>query len=65
MFEKVEIGHATLYHGDALEILPQLYPVDAVITDPPYPNRAGHFDADIETAIQFMRKYKIVQHLYR
>ena len=33
---KVEIGNATLYHGDALLILPSLGTVDAVITDPPY-----------------------------
>lgn len=34
----VEIGDATLYLGDCLEILPILEPVDAVVTDPPYPN---------------------------
>ncbi len=36
MTEKVQIGDATLYHGDCLEILPSLSGVDAVITDPPY-----------------------------
>ena len=30
------IGHATLYLGDCLEILPTLGKVDAVVTDPPY-----------------------------
>ena len=30
------IGDATLYEGDCLEILPTLGKVDAVITDPPY-----------------------------
>lgn len=30
------IGNATLYLGDALEILPTIPPADAVITDPPY-----------------------------
>lgn len=34
--EKVEIGGATLYCGDCLEILPTLGKVDAVVTDPPY-----------------------------
>jgi site-specific DNA-methyltransferase (adenine-specific) len=34
--KKVEIGVATLYHGDMLELLPQLGDVDAVVTDPPY-----------------------------
>lgn len=31
-----QIGDATLYEGDCLEILPTLGPVDAVVTDPPY-----------------------------
>lgn len=35
-FKKITIGPATLYCGDALEILPTLPKVDAVITDPPY-----------------------------
>jgi site-specific DNA-methyltransferase (adenine-specific) len=26
----------TIYHGDCREILPQLEPVDLVLTDPPY-----------------------------
>jgi DNA modification methylase len=34
----VIIGDATLYHGDCLEILPTLPKVDAVVTDPPYPD---------------------------
>jgi len=33
---KEQIGEATLYLGDCLEILPTLEPVDAVVTDPPY-----------------------------
>ena len=33
---KVEIGDATLYHGDCLEILPALQGVDAVVSDPQY-----------------------------
>jgi site-specific DNA-methyltransferase (adenine-specific) len=33
---KVEIGNATLYLGDCMNILPTLPMVDAVITDPPY-----------------------------
>lgn len=39
MVERVEIGNATLYHGDCLEMLPTLPQVDAVITDPPYGQR--------------------------
>lgn len=33
---KVEIGNATLYLGDCLEVLPLIDKVHAVITDPPY-----------------------------
>jgi len=33
---KVEIGNATLYLGDCMEVLPTLEQVDAVVTDPPY-----------------------------
>ncbi len=29
-------GGITIYHGDCREILPQLQPVDLVLTDPPY-----------------------------
>ena len=35
-FHSVQIGDATLYRGDCLEILPLLPKVDAVVTDPPY-----------------------------
>ncbi|MEM1191535.1 MAG: site-specific DNA-methyltransferase [Pseudomonadota bacterium] len=44
-YEKVEIGDATLYRGDCLEILPMLSDVDAVITDPPY-SSGGAFRSD-------------------
>lgn len=33
---KVEIGDATLYLGDCINILPTLPKVDALVTDPPY-----------------------------
>jgi site-specific DNA-methyltransferase (adenine-specific)/modification methylase len=36
MSETVQIGDATLYLGDCMDILPTLPKVDAVITDPPY-----------------------------
>jgi site-specific DNA-methyltransferase (adenine-specific) len=42
MSEIVQIGDATLYHGDCLEILPTLPEVDAVVTDPPYGDAATH-----------------------
>ncbi len=34
--EKVTIGNADLYCGDCAVILPQLEPVDLILTDPPY-----------------------------
>lgn len=37
---KEQIGEATLYLGDCLEVLPTLPKVDAVITDPPYEQEA-------------------------
>jgi len=38
----VQIGDCTLYHGDALEILPELRGVaDLVVTDPPYRLTSG------------------------
>lgn len=36
MNEPVQIGDATLYHADAMGVLPTLSGVDCVITDPPY-----------------------------
>jgi len=33
---KVEIGLATLYYGDCMDILPTLSDIGTVITDPPY-----------------------------
>ena len=50
MPRKEIIGDATLYLGDCREILPTLGKVDAVVTDPPYPNNAGHFIEGIEAA---------------
>jgi len=34
--EPVKIGDATLYHADAMDVLPTLEPVETCITDPPY-----------------------------
>ena len=33
---KIQIGNATLYLGDCVEVLGLIDKVDAVITDPPY-----------------------------
>jgi site-specific DNA-methyltransferase (adenine-specific) len=42
MGDVVTIGGATLYHGDARDVLPSLEPVDCIVTDPPY----GHKNND-------------------
>lgn len=46
MTRREVIGAATLYLGDAREIVPTLGPVDHIITDPPYSERThkGHDD---------------------
>lgn len=45
----------TIYHGNALEIAPTLDWVDLLLSDPPYPNNAGHFDEGIGAAKQIIR----------
>ena len=49
---------ATIYHGDAREFLQHLPEVDLVLTDPPYPNGAGHFCEGIQAALDFFDGYK-------
>jgi site-specific DNA-methyltransferase (adenine-specific) len=48
----------TIYHGDCRDILSCLPSVDLVLTDPPYPNNAGHFCDGIKAAIDFFKLYK-------
>jgi hypothetical protein len=41
----------TLFHGDVRQFLPRIVGAfNALVTDPPYPNNAGHFDADVALA---------------
>jgi site-specific DNA-methyltransferase (adenine-specific) len=42
------IGNATLYLGDALEILPSLVPADLVCSDPPYRVSKGGFASNLQ-----------------
>lgn len=50
------IGTVTIYHGDCMEILPDLEGVDAVITDPPY-SSGGAFRGDrmMKTADKYVQ----------
>jgi site-specific DNA-methyltransferase (adenine-specific) len=62
-----------IFHGDCREILPSLPRVDAVITDPPYPNHGGYvssvkvaadyFEGQIETARWFCRTFTYPSYL--
>jgi DNA modification methylase len=55
--EPVIIGNAELWLGDCRDILPTLPKVDAVVTDPPYPNNAGHFDESVSVAEEVCRTF--------
>lgn len=44
------IGNATLYLGDCLSVMPELEPVDAVITDPPFEAEAHTLQRRINRA---------------
>jgi site-specific DNA-methyltransferase (adenine-specific) len=56
--EKVTIGNAELWHGDCLGIWQDLPEVDAVISDPPYPNGADLFVDGIKKAKAFICLYE-------
>lgn len=48
-----EASGITIYHGDCRHVLPSIE-ADVLVTDPPYPNRAGHFDNGIEAATEVL-----------
>ena len=48
----------SLYNVNCLDLIDTMPIADVVITDPPYPNNAGHFIEGIQDAIFFMQNYK-------
>ena len=48
MTDVVTIGDATLYHGDCLEILPELDDVYVTIADPPYEDTSLRWDKRVD-----------------
>lgn len=48
MSAPVIIGNATLYCGDARDILPRMQPVDLILTDPPYLVSKGGFASNLQ-----------------
>jgi DNA modification methylase len=57
MIEHLADG-VTLYLGDCREILPTLGKVDAVVTDPPYPNGQAHFIEGIAAAQSILATFR-------
>jgi 23S rRNA G2445 N2-methylase RlmL len=55
-WEEVQIGSCRLIRGDCQEILPQLEPVDVLITDPPYGINLGRHAAVHERRLELLRK---------
>jgi site-specific DNA-methyltransferase (adenine-specific) len=53
-----EDSSVQIYHGDCREIVPDLPPSDLTLSDPPYPNNAGHFDSAVDSARDFLRTYE-------
>jgi len=43
-----------LFNADCREVVNAIGPIDTVLTDPPYPNNAGHFDDGIDAARELM-----------
>ena len=41
----------TIYHGEALDLIPDLPPLDAIITDPPYSSGGLHRSDRMQTTV--------------
>ena len=60
----VVIGDATLYLGDCREILPTLPKVDAVVTDPPYPDHLANELSYVDGQIEFLSDIPTIQFVF-
>lgn len=47
--------YATIYHGDCRDVRVS---ADVLVSDPPYPNNAGHFDEGIHAAREFLAGWR-------
>jgi len=55
-----------VYHGDSLEILPHLEPVDLIVTDPPYYKVKGEWwDRQWDKPAQFLEWTELRAESYR
>lgn len=47
-----------LFNDNCVNLIETLNPISLVLTDPPYPNNAGHFDRDIDDVLLFFNLFK-------
>ena len=59
---KTKLGK--LYHGDCLDIMPELEPVDLVLTDPPYPDYHAKKYNYTEAPILYLDNFKCRQFVF-
>ena len=56
-------GGITIYHGDCREILPQLEPVDLLLTDPPYGVNIGDHAGSKDCRPGYLKKKKYLNYI--
>jgi len=63
-YEYYRTDKGVLYHGDCLEIMPHLEPVDLVLTDPPYPDYYTEKYKYCESKILLLHELKCKQFVF-